>query len=185
MRTVIVVFGAATRQGGRLSEPLKRRLQRAREEAHKHPEAPIIVSGGAVKGPAEGPVMRRWLTRHGVDADRIIVEDQARYTLDNAQRVVPLLRKLAPSNVVLVTSASHMARAFALLDAELKSTQQRIVRIHPAAAPESGTRAEIGARYALEAMKTERDLATQKREHAQRFRPLHPRLLGYTPHVVG
>ena len=172
MRTVIVVFGAASLSGGRLSDPLYRRLLKARVEAKKHPMARIIVSGGPVKGPAEGPLMKRWLASHGVEPGRIVVEPHARYTLDNARRVAPLLRPMRPTDIIMVTSASHMARSLALLDEEVRRTSHGAVRIHASPAPEGGTRAQIEARYRTEAEKTVRDLTTQRRERSVALRPV-------------
>ncbi|MBC7794062.1 MAG: YdcF family protein [Clostridia bacterium] len=172
MRTVIVVFGAASLSGGRLSDPLHRRLMRARAESIIHPDARIIVSGGPVKGPAEGPLMKRWLTTHGVDPSRIVVEKHARYTLDNARRVAPLLRPMRPTDIVMVTSASHMARSLALLEEEVRRTVHVAVRFHPSPAREGGSVVQIKARYRVEAEKTVRDLATQRRDRCIVLRPM-------------
>jgi hypothetical protein len=155
-------------------------LVRARQEARRHPNAKIIVSGGPVKGPAEGPLMQRWLVAHGVDRGRIIVESEARYTLDNARRVVPLMRPLKPTDVVLVTSHTHMGRSLALLEEELRTLQQS-VRIRPSAAPEHGTPEQIAARTREEAAKTERDLATQRAERTYRLAHRPQKLIRYLP----
>lgn len=150
--------------GGRLSTSLKERLLKTREVAAKNPAAKIIVSGGPVAGAAEGPLMRRWLVAHGISASRIEVEDKARYTLDNVRKVMPILREMKPTDVVVVTSASHMARAFALLDEEIHRTQARRVRMHKAPAREVGTGEAVSARKAAERVKLSRDLETQRRE---------------------
>lgn len=119
MRSVIVVFGAGTNPHGGLSTNLHRRLETAIGAARRNPSATIIVSGGAVTGPAEGPTMQRWLVGRGIRPTRIIVEALARYTLENANNVAPLLVGLRASEITLVTSAFHMPRSEALLKGAL------------------------------------------------------------------
>ncbi len=77
---------------------------------------PIIVSGGKVAADDPGPpcaqVMRDFLVRSGVDNADIIVEGDSRSTFENASRCARILQSRRISQVVLVTSASHMKRAW-------------------------------------------------------------------------
>ena len=74
----------------------------------------VYPSGGkSLTGRAEpeGKVMARWLVRLGVPIERIVVEDHARTTWQNAADLKPLLAAHGMTRAVLVTSAWHMPRA--------------------------------------------------------------------------
>lgn len=80
---------------------------------------PVIVSGGVVgTGPAEAHVYRRFLTDLGVPADRIVVEDRSRDTVENARYVKDVLTGLGLRKSVLVTSSFHMRRATLIFTGE-------------------------------------------------------------------
>jgi uncharacterized SAM-binding protein YcdF (DUF218 family) len=74
---------------------------------------PIILSGGKVyKGKdAEAPVTRRILGDLGMAAGPIIIEDQSRDTRGNARFVKKICDQKNWRQIILVTSAYHMARA--------------------------------------------------------------------------
>jgi len=91
----------------RLLATLTRTLELARRDA----SALIVVTGGAVKSGAEGPAMRDWLVQHGVEPTRIMVESQARDTLENGQLCAPIIAGAGRRNVTLVTAPYHMRRA--------------------------------------------------------------------------
>ncbi len=77
-----------------------------------HPDAPIILSGGAHKDVAEADVMAEYLSALGVRGSRLITEDQSRNTRQNAELVAKLLQhKDLSENIWLLTSAAHMPRA--------------------------------------------------------------------------
>lgn len=80
--------------------------------------APIIVSGGVVyRGmSAEAPIIRRFLLDLGVPADRIILEDKSRDTVENARFCGEILRQRGFSAPLLLTSAYHMRRSLAAFD---------------------------------------------------------------------
>jgi uncharacterized SAM-binding protein YcdF (DUF218 family) len=74
----------------------------------------VYPSGGEPltgTGEPEGSVMRRWLVRLGVPASRIVSEDSAATTWENARRLRVLLDEHHIRRAVLVTSAWHMPRA--------------------------------------------------------------------------
>ena len=164
----IVVFGAGTQADGRPSTKLALRLETALEEAKRDPEAVVIVSGGAVTGPAEGPVMAEWLAARGVDRDRIVVEPEARYTLDNAERTAPLVAACGAGEVTLVTSDSHMTRSLALLRREMARIGRPRVNVRPRRAPEDASGEKMRALRLLEIRKTLRDLQTHLRKTRER-----------------
>lgn len=169
MTNVIVVFGAATLPSGRPGPSLTARLNQALREARRDVKAPIIVSGGAVKGPAEGPAMERWLVAHGVRRERIIVEAEALYTLDNAMRVAPLIAGLKASCVKLVTSDFHMRRSQTLLGRELRAVTGRAIPISARPASDSSSTLLM----LKESAKLARDLVNQS-----------IRLSGHPPKIV-
>jgi uncharacterized SAM-binding protein YcdF (DUF218 family) len=79
----------------------------------------IVATGGSLdfimKGEKEAVSMKELLYEFGISADRVLVEDKARNTRENALFVKKLLqeRKLGLS-IILVTSALHMPRAVAI-----------------------------------------------------------------------
>ncbi len=157
----IVVLGCAAEPDGRPSAALVRRLQQARREAERDPKALIIVTGGAVaNSQAEGWVMKQWLVDHGVRGSRIRVEDQARFTLDNARRVAPMLARAKVSLVTVVTESFHSRRGTALVARALGQLGLGAVAVRASPAPSVLTGEAMARRQADEALKLERDLAT-------------------------
>lgn len=76
-------------------------------------DIPIVVSGGIVfEGrKAEAVIIKRFLLDLGVPADKIIMEDKSRDTIENAKYTVKIFEKLNYKKPILVTSACHMKRA--------------------------------------------------------------------------
>ena len=73
----------------------------------------IIVSGGGRPGsapPTEAASARLFLLDLGVPDERILLEDQARTTRENAVRVQAMVHEYGFQNLLLVTSALHMRR---------------------------------------------------------------------------
>ncbi len=76
------------------------------------PQSPIIVTGGNPKnGKTEAGTMSFLLKTLGFPADRIIKEDKANSTVQNAQFSVPLAKQAGTSGIILVTSSTHQDRA--------------------------------------------------------------------------
>ena len=77
-------------------------------------ELPIIVTGGRVYADndvAEATVARRFLGELGVPADRIIEEDRARDTAQNARLTAVICRQHDFSRPIIITAAYHLKRA--------------------------------------------------------------------------
>lgn len=164
---VIVVFGAGLDRAGRPSAGLEARLRRARAQAQRHPAARLLVSGGAVSHPKpEAEAMAEWLIAHGVAEARIIREAEARFTLDNAEKVADLVRTLGSRRVDLVTEAYHMPRSAALLRAAFTARALQ-VELLESPAPDA---APSPARAAAERNKLIRDQRDQADLH-RRFTP--------------
>lgn len=85
--------------GGHLS-----RMQEAIRLAQRHPDAKVLVTGA---GAAEKAFMRT----QGLDNARLLFEDNARNTFENAQFSKQLASPKSGERWLLITSASHMPRA--------------------------------------------------------------------------
>ncbi len=84
--------------------------------------------------------MAEWLTAHGVTQARIVREPEARYTLDNAEKVADLVRSRGLRRVELVTEVYHMPRSAALLRAAFTARNLQVELLEspaPDAAPSS------------------------------------------------
>ena len=73
----------------------------------------VIFSGGAEarRGEAEARIYADEAIRLGVAATDVIVEDRSRNTWENAKYTRPLLEKIHPGQVYLVTSGVHLGRS--------------------------------------------------------------------------
>lgn len=159
----VVVFGAPARDDGRPGPSLASRLSRALAALEADPSAAVVVvSGGAVKGTNEAEAMRRWLVGQGVAPSRVVVEPEARFTLENAELSAALVANTGADRVTLVTEAFHMGRASALMQQALRDAGVAAeLRLAPA------TDANPGAPgHASEPDKTARDLRSQRLLHA-------------------
>lgn len=116
-RIMIVTLGYALQKDGTADKPLLDRLDVALKAAQANPAARIMVTGGQPQaGVTEGDVMMKWLVEHGVDRDRILIEDKSKDTVGNVLNVANLLKRHSADSVILVTSSSHMRRARTLLE---------------------------------------------------------------------
>jgi uncharacterized SAM-binding protein YcdF (DUF218 family) len=93
------------------------RLTKAVELAKRFPSAKIVFSGGHgqifYEGPTEAELAARFFADLGIPRSRVILEDRARDTAENA-RLSKLLAAPNPGELwLLVTSAHHMPRAVA------------------------------------------------------------------------
>lgn len=91
---------------------LRRRVMTGLIIAQFFPQSPVIVTGGNPQsGKTEAGQMRNMLMLLGLPANRIIVEDRANSTVQNAQFSVPLAKQAGTSGIILVTSTTHQGRA--------------------------------------------------------------------------
>lgn len=111
-RPAIVILGYGLEPDGRMRPILRTRVLTGLTVAQFFPQSPIIVTGGNPKnGRTEAGQMRNMLTLLGFPANRIIVEDRANSTVQNAQFSVPLAKQAGTSGIILVTSSTHQDRA--------------------------------------------------------------------------
>jgi uncharacterized SAM-binding protein YcdF (DUF218 family) len=107
----IVIFGAAVREDGSASGSLRRRCENAASWARNPASGTLacfVASGGVGRhGPAEALVMRDILIESGVDPRRILLEAQARDTLESVRLCTRMLRSRPDVQRVLVSSSSY------------------------------------------------------------------------------
>ncbi|MFC8042486.1 YdcF family protein [Nocardia sp. NPDC057353] len=113
-QTGIVVLGYGLLPDGALRPELVHRLNAAWVQAVAAPFSRIVVSGGNPQhGIAEADAMAGWLIGRGIPASRIIVENRAGSTVQNALYSTDLLRNAGLTSAVVVTSPNHIRRAVA------------------------------------------------------------------------
>jgi uncharacterized SAM-binding protein YcdF (DUF218 family) len=111
-KPAIVVLGYGLRDNGTMRPILYTRVLTGLAVAQMFPQSPIIVTGGNPRnGRTEAGEMRKTLRVLGFPDDRIIVEDRANSTVQNARFSVPLAEQAGTSGIILVTSSSHQDRA--------------------------------------------------------------------------
>jgi len=117
----IIVLGGAVNQfitRDRGQPALKKNAERMTEFvalANRFPTARLAFSGGSAsvfdQDVKETEVARLFFARMGLDAARVVYEDDSRNTYENAVFSRRLLRPRPGERWVLVTSAAHMPRA--------------------------------------------------------------------------
>jgi uncharacterized SAM-binding protein YcdF (DUF218 family) len=112
MLDAVIVLGAAMAAPGVPGPAMRRRLDYGVTIFFDRKAGHLLVSGGMVgPPPAEARAMREMALRRGVAAERIIVEDQARNTFENAVYAGRIIRDQQWRRVVVVTDAFHLPRA--------------------------------------------------------------------------
>lgn len=116
----VVVFGYGLGADGSIQPELEDRLYVALNAARQYPDAYVAVTGGQtseVAGVTEGGQMAAWLRAQDVAESRLIVEDQALSTTQNAANTYKLLTSAYPQvkTLAVVTSDYHVACAGVLL----------------------------------------------------------------------
>jgi uncharacterized SAM-binding protein YcdF (DUF218 family) len=111
-KPAIVILGYGLKPDGTMRELLRRRVLTGLIVAQFFPQSPVIVTGGNPQnGKTEAGQMRNMLQLLGFPANRIIVEDRANSTVQNARFSVPLAKAADASGIILVTSTTHQGRA--------------------------------------------------------------------------
>ena len=110
----IVVLGAGI-LGTKVTPLLVARIDRGIELLKRNPNAVLLMSGG--QGPGEdipeSEAMAAYALDHGVDADRILMEQQSVSTEENLRFSKALMEKEKPK-IIIVTTAYHVFRALIL-----------------------------------------------------------------------
>lgn len=104
-------FDAAIILGARLPA-MRRRVAHGAALFHAGRVRHLLLTGGAPDGgEAEAAVMRRIALGLGVTADRIVVEDCARDTIDNVRLSLPIIEHCGWKRLVLISDGYHLPRA--------------------------------------------------------------------------
>lgn len=111
----VIVLGAGV-DGTQPSPVLLSRLEAALGYVKDKPDIPIIVSGSKGNGEqiSEAECMARWLTAHGIEADRVWKEEQATSTRTNFLRAYEMMEQRGvdrSEGFAFVTSDFHIARS--------------------------------------------------------------------------
>lgn len=111
----LIVLGAGV-NGTVPSLSLRDRLVAAKAYLDANPDTLCIVSGGQGRGEAitEAQCMADWLTQHGIDKSRIILEDKATSTRENIAFSLDLIEEMTgvrPETAGIVSSEYHLFRA--------------------------------------------------------------------------
>lgn len=93
-RIIIVILGFAHLD----SEACTLRLQTGVNEFFRHPSALLLTTGGYTTDLNEGQYLASRAIALGVPTNRILVEDQAKNTIENAQLTYRLLARRFPAN---------------------------------------------------------------------------------------
>jgi len=113
----IVVMGFELLYDGAMAPELVKRCELALECAAQYPEAYIALTGGPTalrnKEASEAGVMAEWFAEHGVDPDRLILEDRSKTSAENAQFTIAILRERYPQvrSLAIVSSGYHIPMA--------------------------------------------------------------------------
>jgi len=111
----VVILGAGV-NGTEPSLSLLSRLEAALDYLRKKPpDIPVVVTGAQGRGEeiSEAVCMARWLENHGVEANRILLEEQAGTTAENVKYSKEILAERglgAEATVAVVTSDYHLCR---------------------------------------------------------------------------
>jgi uncharacterized SAM-binding protein YcdF (DUF218 family) len=107
----LVVLGCPANSNGKPSSTLKLRLDSALYYYNDSLADYILVTGGAAHNQhIEAEVMANYLKEAGVDSSKIVVEDQAQNTSQNASFSMALMDQSDWKNVLVITTHSHAKR---------------------------------------------------------------------------
>ncbi|MGF1682215.1 YdcF family protein [Photobacterium minamisatsumaniensis] len=113
----IVTLGYKLNGDGTIAKPLALRLEATRSLALLSPNSLIIVTGGVkTAGKTEAEQMEQWLINHGIAGERIIKEDQAANTIENAHYSLNLLHKHQIKHATLISASIHVHRSQILFE---------------------------------------------------------------------
>ena len=118
----ILVLGYSLNSNGSMKPELEARLEVALRSAQKYPNACILCTGGPTadrSNATEAQVMARWLMGKGIEKSRILIEDAAMSTTENAINSYAILNERCPQvdSVAIVTSDYHVPRGCLMFDA--------------------------------------------------------------------
>lgn len=94
------------------------RLSSFIELAHRYPKARLVFTGGSNSlkdgQPKEADLVSNYFLTAGIQASRLVLEDQSRNTAENAAYTKQLINPARDETWLLITSANHMPRSIGL-----------------------------------------------------------------------
>ncbi len=118
----LVILGGALNADGSMREELIARLQVGLACAKQYPKACVVCTGGGTakenRNVTEAGQMGAWLIKHGLEENRLILEDQSLSTIENAQKTLDILHREYPqiAALAIVSSDYHVARGSLLFE---------------------------------------------------------------------
>lgn len=111
----IIILGAQIR-GEKVTEALKRRLDRGIRYLKENPDTMVIVSGGRGKGEdiTEAEAMAAYLQEYGIDGDRIYQEMKSTSTYENLRKSLAYIDDERWDKIGIVTNNFHIYRSMKL-----------------------------------------------------------------------
>lgn len=117
----VILLGGGIDKDGRLPKSVIMRVEKAAEYLNNNPEAICVVTGGTLKWLPypEAPELKNQLVNRGVAPERILVEDQAKDTIQNFKFSCKMLaefkgqsiQEVLESPTAVVTSRFHLRRS--------------------------------------------------------------------------
>lgn len=110
----LIVLGFQLNPDGSMKEELVGRLETALESAKKYPQAYLLCTGGGTASAApeatEADVMAQWLIAHGIEEDRVIIENRSLTTSQNAILSYKILSQDYPeiTEAAIISSDYHI-----------------------------------------------------------------------------
>lgn len=118
----LIILGAALNPDGSMREELIDRLQVGLACAKQYPHAFVVCTGGGTakenKDVTEAGQMGAWLLEHGLEEERLILEDRSLSTIDNAEFTLDILGRDHPqiASLAIISSDYHVARGALLFE---------------------------------------------------------------------
>ncbi len=114
---LIVILGAAVRSDGQASAALLRRIEGGRVLALAHPRAMLFCSGAVGRfGPSEASIMAQVLTAGGVAADRLVLDEDSRDTLQTGLAAARHVLSHDLDGAIVCTDRYHVLRSRLILE---------------------------------------------------------------------
>ena len=117
----VILLGGGISKDGVLPKSVMSRVEKAAEYLNKNPESICVVTGGTLDWLPypEAPELKRQLVLAGIDPDRILVEDQAKDTIQNFELSCKMLAEYKQTTIqeilqtptAVVTSRFHLRRS--------------------------------------------------------------------------
>ena len=117
----VLLLGGGISRDGKLPKSVISRVEKTAEYLKKNPDSVCVVTGGTLKWLPypEAPELKNQLVNRGIAPERILVEDQAKDTIQNFQFSLKMLSEYRGASVrevlnmptAVVTSSYHLRRS--------------------------------------------------------------------------